>query len=439
MLVNLGRLAGLSLALAASAACAAPIVPSGSVSCVQDAASKLVTVTYTLGTQENQEPAIVTVDFETNVTGTAAGPWVSIGAKNFRRLAGEVNREVAAGTHTITWFPPNTWPNNVVEGANFRATVRAWAKSDPPDYMAIVMVTPYVRWYYECEDALPEGIDSNVYRSDILLMRRIHAAGVTWRMGSSRYEVGRQGGNENARQVTLTKDYYIGVFLFTVAQYVRAQGMSDEMIDVYMRPITRWGWNKVRYNGNATYTDPVTGEDTGLTYPQANGVNKNSLMANIRSRTGIASMDFPTSAQWEYACRADTRSGRFMGDECPRDWSYRWSTDTDPVLDEYAWYAGNSTNFPQRVGLKKPNPWGLYDIYGGLYELCLDWHEDSRPSSAAVDPVGPASGTSRVMRGGAWNCGIPFFRSACVSNVDPRNDYPNDDILGFRLACAIEE
>ncbi len=78
-------LAGLSLlTLAASAT---PMIVPGSVSCEQNPATKLVTVTYTLGDENNQEPAIVTVDFETNVTGTAEGPWRSIGAKHFRDLA----------------------------------------------------------------------------------------------------------------------------------------------------------------------------------------------------------------------------------------------------------------------------------------------------------------------------------------------------------------
>ena len=424
-------LAGLSLlTLAASAT---PMIVPGSVSCEQNPATKLVTVTYTLGDENNQEPAIVTVDFETNVTGTAEGPWRSIGAKHFRDLAGAVNRVVEPGAHTITWRPDKGWPNHIVANGNFRATVRAWSKDDPPDYMAFVFATPAQFRFYPCEDALPGGIESDFWRKDCLLMRRIHAAGVAWRMGSPPEEVGRAGSGENTRLVTLSQDYFIGVFPFTLGNYIQVMhnGTADNPPEDWLRQMVDWSWESIRYHNASVSPD-------GGTWPVDKAVHPYSIIGTLRSKTGIASFDLPTAAQWQFACRAGTRTGRFTGDECPLPWSDRWTNSVDVVMNDYAWYAGNSTGLPAKVGLKHPNPWGLYDMYGSTYEWCLDWDSSSVPTEPAVDPLGPDTGSDRLTCGGAWNCGVPFCRSAVQRAFAPSTNYKGSSILGFRVACGID-
>ena len=98
----------------------------------------------------------------------------------------------------------------------------------------------------------------------------------------------------------------------------------------------------------------------------------------------------PTEAEWEYACRAGTTSKRFCGDDAA-------------ALDRYAWYTGNSEEQAHPVGEKEPNPWGLYDMVGNVYEWCWDWYADYG-ESPETDPVGLGHGFSRVLRGGsAWN------------------------------------
>ena len=112
------------------------------------------------------------------------------------------------------------------------------------------------------------------------------------------------------------------------------------------------------------------------------------------------------------ACRADT-TGPFAGNP-----------------ESMAWHKGNSDERTHRVALKRPNDWGLYDIYGNVLQWCYDWYGDY-PGGAVTDPSGPARGYFRMARGGSWR--VEIFRSAMRGGGSPgRRDYT----LGFRLALA---
>ena len=435
MFVNRTMLFSAALLCAASAS-AAPMIRPGSVRCSQDPATKLVTVTFTVGDELNQEPAIVTADFETNVTGAAEGPWVSIGGEHCRNLGGDVNRILEPGEHSFHWRPDQCWPNHVLDADRFRVTVQAWAKDDPPDYLVCLLDPPRSYRFYTSEAALPGGIESETYRRDKLVLRRIHAAGVTWRMGSPAGEKGRAGSIENVRAVTLSQDYYIGVFPFTLGQYCAVQGLnpSSRTREDILSPLVGWSWIHIRYNisGNSyPDTDPIP-------WPEDRSVASNSLMNSIRRATGGIECDFTTAAQWEYACRAGTTSARFDGSECPYDWSKRWDADEDAAMEDYAWYANNSGTHIHPVGAKKPNPWGLYDLYGNVYEMCLDLEDTAYPTTPVTDPVGGTTGVKFLMCGGAHSCGSPFLRSAARSTVHRRVGYEGEGegaVLGFRLAA----
>jgi formylglycine-generating enzyme required for sulfatase activity len=149
----------------------------------------------------------------------------------------------------------------------------------------------------------------------------------------------------------------------------------------------------------------------------------------------------PSEAQWEYACRAGTTTRFCFGDDVSG-------------LDEYGWPEGtwsSSSNITPPVGEKKPNAWGLYDIYANVWQFCADWFDatyyanspvDDPPGGQlsfyvppTVDPKGGQSGL-RICRGGGWNWPKKFCRSA------DRNHYGTghqEYYLGFRASLVFAD
>jgi formylglycine-generating enzyme required for sulfatase activity len=131
----------------------------------------------------------------------------------------------------------------------------------------------------------------------------------------------------------------------------------------------------------------------------------------------------PTEAEWEYACRAGTSDRRFSYGDDPGYTS----------LSNYAWYDANSGYTTHPVGWKSPNPWGLYDVHGNVWEWCQDWYGDYA-GGIAVDPQGPATGEYRVLHGGGWIYG-PWD---CRSAYRYYDGYPGLSYsgFGFRILLA---
>ncbi len=125
----------------------------------------------------------------------------------------------------------------------------------------------------------------------------------------------------------------------------------------------------------------------------------------------------PTEAEWEYAARGGNQS---MGN------TYSGSND----LSVLGWYVDNAGNKTHPVSQKRPNELGLYDMSGNVYEWCADWYgEDYYSQSSRANPHGPASGTTRVLRGGSWNNNDINCRVAYRYADFPINKYI---IFGFR-------
>ena len=130
----------------------------------------------------------------------------------------------------------------------------------------------------------------------------------------------------------------------------------------------------------------------------------------------------PTEAEWEYACRAGTKTTYFFGNESSK-------------LKDYAWFETNSNGKPQPVGQKPPNSWGLYDMCGNVWEWCNDFYKvDYYQESPKDNPRGPETGETKVVRGGAWKFSAESCRSGYRYNEDP--GYADVcfgyDIYGFR-------
>ena len=169
--------------------------------------------------------------------------------------------------------------------------------------------------------------------------------------------------------------------------------------------------------------DVKIGKDLAASY-----VSWNDATAFCQKLTGLErkagklkageSYRLPTEAQWEYACRAGTTTTYSFGDDKKQ-------------LGQYAWFDGNTAGeqYAHAVGFKRPNPWGLRDMHGNVWEWCSDWYGEKLLVGA--DPVGPGGGSDRVFRGGCWWSFPGYCRSASRhGNVPSRRFFD----LGFRVA-----
>ena len=123
----------------------------------------------------------------------------------------------------------------------------------------------------------------------------------------------------------------------------------------------------------------------------------------------------PTEAEWEYACRGGQSTAYSFGNR-------------PSLLGNYGWFSENAYDIGEKyaheVGTKNPNPFGLHDMHGNLWEWCSDWYETGYyGSSPGSDPQGPSRGSLRVVRGGSWRNEAAFCRSAArvrVGSVAPQ-------------------
>lgn len=272
-------------------------------------------------------------------------------------------------------------------------------------------------------DAVPEGGWTDEYKTNKLVLRRIEPG--TFTMGSPSNEPGYDG-NAPLHEVTLTKPYYIGVFEVTQKQWKLVMGsMPLTIVSLYgdLRPVDHIGYPDIR------------GKDQGVLWPSTQDVDASSFVGRLRQKAGRM-FDLPTDAQWEYACRAGTTTALNSGKDL-----------TDENFSEVGRYSGNVNDqkggYPYvqhtAVGQYLPNNWGLYDMHGNVTELCLDWFSaltEFPLDETQIDPVGPLTGSVRVIRGGGYHLGETYGSSGFRTGTDGRNQM---SCGGFRLACRIEE
>ena len=414
--------AALAFTVFSAAYGAIPVVVENSVRFDQDD-MHLVTITYDLDAAD----AVVTVDIQTN--------GVSIGAQNFTNMEGDVNRLVRSGTgRRITWKPWLSWPDRRILDDSVTAVVTAWATNAPPPYMAVDLLSWSNVNYYACAEAVPGGVEADVYKTTKMLMRRCPAAGVRWRMGSVPEEVTSNA--QRPHYVMLSEDFYIGVYELTQAQYrnfrTTAQGTAPSMSCVFSgdkRPFENYSYDNMR-GFHTTYLWTRDGHAVGSTSP----------LGYLRTLTGIDSFDLPTEAQWEFACRAGSTG-----------YYYDNSGKAAANLEPLGWFIGNSTNEAtnaaetHEVGLKQPNAWGLYDMLGNVWERCVDLYDTSSNGNLEglddiIDPIGVQpeqclDSGYRAKRGGAYaetytDTRLGFRKMAGAQAVGGIN--------GYRFACAAE-
>jgi len=191
------------------------------------------------------------------------------------------------------------------------------------------------------------------------------------------------------RKVTLTRPYYIGVYEVTQEQYQKVMGENPSHFVGKNLPVDRVTWNDAQ-----DFCDELSSLDPGGSYR------------------------LPSEAEWEYACRAGTTSRYYWGNSC------------DDPDNAYAWCGMNSKGKSQPIGTRKPNPWGLYDMSGNMWEWVQDYYTDKNPEGPLTDPTGPERGVRRVLRGGSWHMPSKCLRSA---KRHPRIEHRGEEDTSFRV------
>ncbi len=211
-------------------------------------------------------------------------------------------------------------------------------------------------------------------------------------MGSPKNETHRMPHEGPQHEVIITRPFYMGVYEVTHEQYVAIMGSHKSLLKGAKLPIEEVSWNDAA-----------------------------DFCRRASARTG-KTVRLPTEAEWEYACRAGTTTTYWFGDD-------------DKKLDYHAWYTANARGrFPQPVGQKPPNPWGLFDMHGNLFELCDDWLGPYSPESVR-DPKGPPTGRDKVIRGGDASSTGANCRSAYRLGISPDRGCR---IWGFRVVVSAD-
>ena len=238
----------------------------------------------------------------------------------------------------------------------------------------------------------------------------------TFIMGSPEGELDKSV-NESQHQVTLTQDFYIGIYEVTQIQYFTAMNT-----------------NPSNFKDGLANEEPTTSANYPVETVKWTDAKSFCTWLNTNITSSVPAdyhFDLPTEAQWEYACRANTTTSLNNGTDIIK------STGIDPYLHEVAWYKGNSATSTQPVGGKKPNNWGLYDMHGNVNEWCLDsrdedWRIDYLPGPV-TDPY-YTNGPEYIIRGGCYNSGEnKRYRSAAR---DGKKNNNSSSTIGFRVVLT---
>ena len=244
----------------------------------------------------------------------------------------------------------------------------------------------------------PSHITEGQVLTNSLGMKLVLIPGGEFLMGFSGIE-SRYG---NQRRVHITNPFYIQTTEVTQGQWQALMGTSP--------------WKGKRY--------AKEGADYAASYVSYSDAIE--FCRKLSSRENVV-YRLPTEAEWEYACRGGKQTAFSFGASSEELGSYAWHNDIMSRPEEYA----------HRVGKKRPNGFGLYDMHGNVWEWCNDWYSsDYYLSSPKNDPTGPSTGSYRVGRGGGWSSSAHECRSAHVFRFQPSN---RNGSLGFRVVRSAKK
>ena len=240
------------------------------------------------------------------------------------------------------------------------------------------------------------------YYKNPLGMQFVKVPAGEFRMGSPDGESKRDSDEGPVHRVRITHPFFLQAHEVTQRQWEQVMGSNPSNFKGANRPVEQVSW------------------DDAQAFIKKLCAKENPAGAGYR---------LPTEAEWEYACRAGSRTPFYTGETI--------STDLANYDGNYTYGNGRKGQYRRQttdVGSFLPNAFGLYDMTGNVWEWCSDWYEkDYYSKSPSADPEGPTSGTRRVCRGGSWLYGPWYCRSAGRDRVAPGG---RGDVLGFRVSLS---
>jgi formylglycine-generating enzyme required for sulfatase activity len=259
-------------------------------------------------------------------------------------------------------------------------------------------------------NAMAQGNPKQITNS--IGMKLVLVSKGTFTMGSPPEEEGA-GFDEEQHEVTISKDYYLCVTEVTQGHYERIMGVNPSHFQKRV----------IRKSDSSMYPVEQVSCDAAVEFC------KRLTELPAEKKAGRV-YRLPTEAEWEYSCRAGSKTAYSFGDD-------------KTLLNDYAWYKENSSQETHPVGEKEPNAWGLYDMHGNVWEWCSDVYGEYS-AGAITDPLGPELGSGRVCRGGGSGSEAPFCRSAdrdarhpSVRIIQEDGNFGGPDrSRGFRIAMS---
>jgi sulfatase modifying factor 1 len=267
--------------------------------------------------------------------------------------------------------------------------------------------------------------ESTIPGSDVTFTM-VPIPGGKFMLGSPASEKGRND-DEGPQVEVVVEPFWMGQTETSWAEYKRYMALHDVFKAFQSKGIRQ----VTKENQADAITAPSNLYDTTFTYgsgddPQQPAVTMTQYAAKQYTKWLSAVTEhfyrLPSEAEWEYACRAGTKTAYYFGDD-------------DSKLDEHAWYYDNSDDRTHKVAQKKPNPWGLYDMHGNVAEWTLDQHVAEHYKKLAGKSVKAADATAwptqiedRVLRGGTWEFDPEDIRAAsrlASSDEDWKDEDPN--------------
>lgn len=280
-------------------------------------------------------------------------------------------------------------------------------------YLAIFIVA----MIHPLSDAVPAIAEEATTKTPVILLKRFVDECVLIQPGTGSFPQRFQMGGQFVspfrlpeRNVEMSKPFRISRFETTQDLYAAITGRNP----------SRW-------------TGPRNSVES-MSYRDAE-VFCTRLTAQLRTAGLIAANEIvrlPTEAEWEYCCRAGTNTLYSFG-ESPQTASD--PDDVTSVLNDYAWHTGNAAGNDPAVGVLKPNPWGLFDIHGYLWEFVSDEYTVAESAVADAPAMSkPSTGaTVRIIRGGSWRDHATHLTSGARQPVP---DHVMSDAIGFRCIIA---